>query len=73
MPGSERAMRRQPTLLELRVRLADPCLWCWELADPSRDGAPLYSSWSNEWRAYPSREEARTAGEAHIAALAIAA
>jgi hypothetical protein len=74
MPGSERPMTRQAAAPELRVRLlVDPCLWCWEIADPSGDGASLYSSWANEWRAYQSREEARRAGEAHIAALARAA
>lgn len=51
----------------------DPCLWCWEIADPDRNGALLYSSWADEWKGYESREEALRAGEAQLAALTRAA
>lgn len=54
----------------LRVRLlSDPCLWCWEIADPHRNDGLLYSSWANEWSAYESREEALRAGQARLAEL----
>jgi hypothetical protein len=69
-----RAMKTRAASETLRVRLlSDPCLWCWEIADPHRNDRLLYSSWTNEWSAYESREEALRAGQARLAELESAA
>jgi hypothetical protein len=66
-------MRTRFPAPELRVRLlADPCLWCWEIVDRRRADAPVHSSWTTEWMAYESPEEALTAGRRHLAALMLA-
>ena len=53
---------------ELRVRLlAEPCLWCWEIVDRRRGDVPVRSSWTTEWMAYASREEALAAGRRGLA------
>ncbi len=68
--GRKRAMKTPAAPETLRVRLlSDSCLWCWEIADPHRDGALVYSSWANEWNAYESREDALRAGQARLAEL----
>jgi hypothetical protein len=55
-------------VIDVHVRLlADPCLWCWEIADPA-DGAVLYSSWISEWSAYESPEAALEAGRMRLGA-----
>ena len=42
--------------------MAEPCLWRWEIRDPKRDEV-VASSWTDEWMAYESPEEAlRAAG-----------
>ena len=46
----------------------DPCLWRWEIKDAVR-GAVVQSSWDQEWTAYPSREEALRAAQAHLRAV----
>jgi hypothetical protein len=52
--------------LRVRVRLLDePSLWCWEITDG--EGWVLASSFSEEWAAYATREEARAAGERRLA------
>jgi hypothetical protein len=54
---------------KLEVQLMDdPCLWRWEIRDPSR-GAVVENSWSREWAAYTSAEEAYRAGRARLLAL----
>jgi|GraSoiStandDraft_16_1057320.scaffolds.fasta_scaffold3562505_1 hypothetical protein len=47
---------------EIRARLLhDPPLWCWDLVEPAT-GAVVESSWSRDWEAYRSRDEALRAG-----------
>jgi hypothetical protein len=41
--------------------LDDPPLWCWELVD-SMTCRVIASSWSDNWEAYGSRDEALRAG-----------
>jgi hypothetical protein len=42
--------------------MAEPCLWRWEIRDPKRDEV-VASSWTDEWMAYESPDEAlRAAG-----------
>ena len=56
--------------IDVRVRLLpEPCLWCWEIVDRRRGGTLVRSSWSTEWMAYESREEALSAGRRHLAEL----
>ncbi len=53
----------------LEVQLMDdPCLWRWEIRDPSR-GEVVESSWSREWAAYTSAEEAYQAGRHRLRAM----
>ena len=52
--------------LNVRVRLLDePALWCWELVDPVT-GAVRDNSWTSDWEAYASPEEARRAALARL-------
>ena len=44
-----------------RALMAEPCLWRWEIHDPSQ-GQIVANSWSNEWMAYDSPDEAYRAG-----------
>jgi hypothetical protein len=54
--------------VKIRVRLLNnPVLWCWELVDPVT-GAVLENSWSSEWEAYGSADEALRAASARLAA-----
>jgi hypothetical protein len=56
--------------LTVEVRLLpEPCLWAWEIRDPSRDGV-VDSSWNAEWTAYDSAEEAYRAGRRRLSRLA---
>ena len=53
--------------LQITVELMDdPCLWRWEIRDASRDRV-LADSWTRDWTAYESREEAYRAGRARLA------
>jgi len=55
--------------VKLEVQLMDdPCLWRWELRDVSR-GEVVENSWSREWAAYTSAEEAYRAGQERLLAL----
>jgi hypothetical protein len=45
-----------------------PCLWCWEIRDEV-SGELVENSWTAEWLAYLSQEEALEAGEARLAEL----
>jgi hypothetical protein len=50
---------------EVEVELMDdPCLWRWEIRDPARN--VVADSWSRDWTAYESREEAYRAGRAKL-------
>jgi hypothetical protein len=50
------------TKVEIRARLLhDPSLWCWDLVEPA-SGAVMESSWSRDWEAYRSRDDALRAG-----------
>jgi hypothetical protein len=48
--------------------MVEPCLWCWEIRDPVH-GVLIKSSWTSEWAAYDSAEEAILAPERRIAEL----
>ena len=55
--------------LSVQARLmAEPCLWCWEIRDPERDEI-IDSSWTSEWMAYDSPEEALRAGRQRLTSL----
>src|SRR5439155_14366972 len=59
----EGAQMREPSL-QLRVELMDdPCRWRWEIRDGARDEV-VADSWTRDWAAYGSREEASRAGRA---------
>jgi hypothetical protein len=64
---SRRAMKEGATSrFRLEVRLMDdPCLWRWDIKDAVRD-AVVQSSWDQEWTAYPSHEEAYSAGRERL-------
>jgi hypothetical protein len=54
---------------KLEVQLMDdPCLWRWDIRDSARDEI-VASSWSGDWAAYQSAEEAYRAGRARLQAL----
>lgn len=54
---------------KLEVQLMDdPSLWRWEIRDPAR-GQVVESSWSREWAAYQSAEEAYRAGRERLRVL----
>ena len=62
-------MRVRAAAMDLRVQLlAEPCLWCWEIVDRHR-GDTVRSSWSSEWMAYDSKEEALAAGRRRLSEL----
>jgi len=55
--------------LSLEVELmSEPCLWRWEIRDPER-GEVVESSWTREWMAYESSEEAERAGRQRLRLL----
>lgn len=55
--------------LALQVQLmSEPCLWRWEILDRER-GEVLETSWTREWMAYESPEEAERAGRQRLIAL----
>ena len=60
---------REPQL-SVEVRLMDePCLWRWQIRDRDRDEV-VDSSWTREWMAYESPEEAERAGRQRLRSLA---
>ncbi len=61
--------RNRPQHLSVEVQLMDePCLWRWEIRDRERD-VVVDSSWSREWMAYESPEEALRAGRQRLTSL----
>ena len=61
-------MQCERETFEVEVELMDdPCLWRWEIRDPSRNQV-VADSWSRDWVAYDSREEAYRAGRAKLTA-----
>lgn len=54
--------------LQVTVELMDdPCLWRWEIRDPL-EGKVVADSWTWDWTAYESREEAYRAARARLEA-----
>ena len=52
--------------LDVRVELMDdPCLWRWTICDAAGNEV-LADSWTREWTAFESREEAYHAGRARL-------
>jgi hypothetical protein len=49
--------------------MSEPCLWRWEIRDPARDEV-IANSWTNEWMAYESPDEALRAARALLSSLA---
>jgi hypothetical protein len=49
--------------------MSEPCLWRWEIRDPARDEV-VADSWTNEWMAYESPDEALRAASARLTSLA---
>jgi hypothetical protein len=55
--------------LTVRVQLmAEPCLWQWQIHHPGRDEV-VADSWSGEWMAYDSADEAYRAAQARLDAI----
>ena len=48
--------------------MSEPCLWRWEIRDPTRDEV-VVNSWTHEWMAYESSDDAFRAGQVHLIAL----
>jgi len=60
--------RQQSLSLEVQL-MSEPCLWRWEIRDHER-GEVIESSWTREWMAYESLEEAERAGRQRLTSLA---
>jgi len=54
-------------IVEVRL-MTEPCLWRWEIRDAER-GNLIDSSWTREWMAYDSPEEALRAGRQRLTSL----
>jgi hypothetical protein len=55
--------------LTVKVNLmSDPCMWQWEIRDPRRDEV-VATSWTSEWMAYESPDDALRAGQARLDTL----
>jgi len=55
--------------LSVEVQLMDdPCLWRWNIRDRERDEV-IDSSWTCDWMAYESQEEALNAGRQRLTSL----
>jgi hypothetical protein len=55
--------------LSVEVQLmSEPCLWRWEIRDYER-GEVVENSWTREWMAYESPEEAERAGRQRLTSL----
>jgi hypothetical protein len=58
---------REPLTVEVEL-MTDPCLWSWQIRDPAR-GEVLENSWTCEWKAYESSEEALRAARERLDSL----
>lgn len=59
-------MMRDARSLQVKVELMDdPCLWRWEIRDAARNEV-VADSWTRDWTAYTSREEAYREGSATL-------
>ena len=55
--------------LTVAVRLmSEPCLWQWEIRDPTRNEI-VETSWAHEWMAYESPDAALAAGQVRLTTL----
>jgi hypothetical protein len=66
-------MHRVPGQQQFEVEvelMADPCLWRWQIRDASRDEV-VASSWTGEWMAYESPDEAYRAARQQLTRLGI--
>ena len=62
-------MQRPSESLTVEVRLlTDPCLWTWDIRDRMH-GEVVDSSWTGEWMAYESPEEAYRAGRRRLTSI----
>jgi hypothetical protein len=48
--------------------MAEPCLWRWEIRDSKRNEV-VANSWTHEWMAYESPDEALRAGRDRLTAF----
>lgn len=58
---------RQQLSVEVAL-MHEPCLWRWEIRDRVRDEV-VDNSWTREWMAYESPEEAYRAGRQRLTSL----
>jgi hypothetical protein len=63
-------MSFDPKSLQVKVELMDdPCLWRWQIRDAARNEV-VADSWTRDWKAYDSREEAYREGRARLTSIA---
>jgi len=60
--------RRQEFTVAVRL-MSEPCLWRWEIHEPAQ-GEVVANSWTSEWMAYESPDEAFRAGQARLSNIA---
>jgi hypothetical protein len=48
--------------------MSEPCLWRWEIRDAARDEV-IINSWTHEWMAYESHDDALRAGRIRLTSL----
>jgi hypothetical protein len=48
--------------------MSEPCLWRWEIRDATRDEVVM-NSWTHEWMAYESPDDALRAGRVRLTSL----
>ncbi|HEV8584990.1 MAG TPA: hypothetical protein VGT02_08465 [Methylomirabilota bacterium] len=63
------SIRRQDLSVEVQL-MDEPCLWRWEIRDRARNEV-VDSSWTREWMAYESSEEALRAGRQRLSSLSL--
>jgi hypothetical protein len=49
--------------------MAEPCLWRWEIRDP-RTNKVVANSWTNDWMAYQTSDDALRAVAAQLSSMA---
>jgi hypothetical protein len=60
-------LERVPLTVAVQL-MSEPCLWQWEIRDPTRDEV-VVSSWVHEWMAYESPDDALAAGRVRLTSL----